>query len=48
VLDTIPEDTDVFHVLARGFRIPETVVTDEFIYRIEIDGSIRLVAGVGK
>jgi len=48
VLDTIPEDTDVFHVLARGFRIPETVVTDTYIYRIEIDGSIRLVAGVGK
>jgi hypothetical protein len=48
VLDTIPEDTDVFHVLSRGFRIPETVVTDKYVYRIELDGSIRLLAGVGK
>lgn len=44
VLDTIPEDTDVFHVLSRGFHVPEMVVTDKYTYRIETDGSIRLLA----
>jgi hypothetical protein len=44
VLDTIPEDTDVFHVLTRGFRAPEMVATDKYIYRIETDGTIRLIA----
>ena len=43
VLDNIPEDTDVFAVLARTPRVPELLVTDAFIYRIEIDGSIVLL-----
>lgn len=43
VLDNIPEDTDVFAVLARTPRVPELLVTDAFIYRIEIDGSIGLL-----
>ncbi|HEV2643657.1 MAG TPA: hypothetical protein VGT98_13155, partial [Candidatus Elarobacter sp.] len=43
VLDDIPEDTDVFHVLVRKPRVPEYVVTDEFLYGISPDGHIRLV-----
>jgi len=41
VLDDIPEDTDVFHVLAREPRVPELVVTEKFVYRIAIDGTIQ-------
>lgn len=44
VLDDIPEDTDVFFVLTRTPRIPEYVVTEPFVYRIETDGVIHLVA----
>lgn len=40
ILDDIPEDTDVFHVLAREPKVPELVVTAKYIYRILIDGSI--------
>jgi hypothetical protein len=43
ILDEIPEDTDVFHVLAREPRIPELVVTQKFVYRIAIDGSIQFL-----
>ena len=41
VLDDAPEDTDVFHVLAREPKIPEMVVTQKFVYQIATDGSIR-------
>lgn len=40
ILDDIPEDTDVFHVLAREPKIPELVVTEKFVYRIAADGTI--------
>lgn len=40
VLDDIPEDTDVFHVLVRDPKVPEYVLTDKFVYRINIDGSM--------
>jgi hypothetical protein len=43
VLDDIPEDTDVFHVLVRRPSVPEFIVTDAFMYRIEPDGAIRLL-----
>lgn len=43
ILDNVPEDTDVFHVLARAPRVPQYVVTDAWVYRIELDGSIRLL-----
>lgn len=43
VLDDIPEDSDVFHVLVREPRVPELIVTNAFIYRVEPDGTIRLV-----
>ncbi len=40
VLDELPEDTDVLHVLVREPRIPELVVTQKFVYRIAVDGTI--------
>jgi hypothetical protein len=41
VLDDVPEDTDVFHVLARDPKVPELVVSKKFVYLIAVDGSIR-------
>lgn len=43
VLDNIPEDTDVFHVLARQPKIPQLIVTPKFVYQIKIDGAIIYV-----
>lgn len=41
VLDDIPEDTDVFHVLAREPEVPEYIITEAFIYKVETNGQIR-------
>jgi hypothetical protein len=41
VLDDIPEDTDVFHVLVRQPRVPQIIVTDEFMWRVTVDGDIE-------
>lgn len=46
VLDDIPEDTDVFHVLIRKPSIAQTVATKNYIYKIEGDGSITYKTGV--
>lgn len=43
VVAEIPEDTDVLHVLVRTPRIPEFVMTDHFIYRIDPDGRINFL-----
>jgi hypothetical protein len=43
VLDDIPEDTDVFHVLVRKPSVPEWVATQQYVYQIEIDGTIKYV-----
>jgi hypothetical protein len=40
VLDNVPEDTDVFHVLVREPKVPEYVATDTFVYRIDTSGKI--------
>lgn len=40
VLDDIPEDTDVFHVLSRHPSVPEWVASKKYVYRIETDGTI--------
>jgi hypothetical protein len=37
----MPEDTDVFHVLTRKPRAPELVITKEFVFQVEPDGSIQ-------
>jgi hypothetical protein len=38
-----PEDTDVFHVLQRRPAIPELMLAGRYRYRIDVDGSIRLL-----
>jgi len=43
VLADVPEDTDVLLVLRRVPSVAEIVVTNSFAYRIEVDGSIRLL-----
>jgi hypothetical protein len=42
-LQDTPEDTDVLHVLTRVPRIPETVVSAAFVFRIATDGRIAVV-----
>ena len=46
VLDEVPEDTDVFHVLAREPKVPELVVTQNYVYHIQPDGTIRYLMTV--
>jgi hypothetical protein len=43
VLDDVPEDSDVFHVLTRVPPVPEMVLTPHFVYNIKTDGSIQYV-----
>jgi hypothetical protein len=43
VLDDIPEDTDVFHVLVRKPSVPEWIATQQYVYRIETDGTTNYV-----
>lgn len=43
ILDEIPEDSDVFHVLARTPKVPEWVFTDKFVYQIFVDGKIKYI-----
>lgn len=41
VLDEIPEDTDVFHVLSRKPSVPELISTEHFVFVVEPDGGIK-------
>jgi hypothetical protein len=43
VLDDTPEDTDVFHVLTRKPAVPEMVITKQFVFQVDPDGSIQYV-----
>jgi hypothetical protein len=43
VVDDIPEDTDVFYVLARKPAVPEWIGTRNYVYRVEIDGTIKYI-----
>lgn len=43
VLDDVPEDTDVLAALSRTPRAPEYVVSDDFVYRIDVNGTIALL-----
>ena len=38
-----PEDTDVFHVLQRRPALPELMLAGKYHYRIDVDGTIRLL-----
>jgi hypothetical protein len=44
-LRELPEDSDVFHVLMNRPAAAEVVVTRHHQYRIDVDGSIRLLQG---
>lgn len=44
VLDDVPEDTDVFHVLARRPHVPELILTPTYAYRIHTDGTIAYLS----
>lgn len=46
VMDQIPEDSDVFHVLARKPSVPQLIATSLFVYQIEPDGKIRYLMTV--
>jgi hypothetical protein len=41
VLDEIPEDTDVFHVLTRKPAVPELISSEHFVYQVGVDGVIE-------
>lgn len=41
ILDQVPEDSDVFHVLTRKPSVPEWIATNKFVYFIEPDGKAR-------
>jgi len=43
VLDDVPEDTDVLAALSRTPRAPEYVVSDDYVYRIDVDGTVKLM-----
>ncbi|HLO00882.1 MAG TPA: hypothetical protein VK208_20660 [Pyrinomonadaceae bacterium] len=43
VVDDIPEDTDVFHVLSRHPSIPELIATKQYVFQIETDGTINYI-----
>lgn len=43
MLGDSPEDTDVFHVLQRRPALPELMSTARFRYRIDVNGTIRLI-----
>ena len=48
VLSNVPEDTDVFHVLARKPSIPEYIGTEIAIYEVNVDGTIKIVQKMKK
>jgi hypothetical protein len=48
VVANVPQDTDVFHVLARKPAMPDYVVAQGQFYRINIDGSIDYVGASPK
>lgn len=41
LVDNVPEDTDVFHVLSRKPKVPEMIITKKFVYQIAVDGNIE-------
>ena len=43
IMDDIPEDSDVFHVLTRQLPIPELIVTSKYVYQVKADGSISYI-----
>lgn len=48
ILDEMPEDTDVLHVLSREPRRAEIVTTANYVYRIEISGEIKYLGTISE
>lgn len=48
ILDEMPEDTDVLHVLSREPRRAEIVTTANFVYRIDINGDIKYLGSISE
>ena len=40
VVDNVPEDTDVFHVMVRKPSVPQLIATDAFVYQVNPNGRI--------
>lgn len=47
IVDNVPEDTDVFHVLARRPAVPELIVTRDYVYKVATNGVIRYIGTAG-
>ena len=43
VVDNMPEDTDVFHVMVREPSVPQLIATDAFVYQVNPSGRIQLL-----
>jgi hypothetical protein len=41
IMDNLPEDTDVLHVLSRRPAVPELVVTEDWVFKILTNGAIK-------
>ena len=41
VLDDLPEDTDVFHVLSRKPAVPEIIATEHFVFQVDASGDVN-------
>ena len=48
VLDDVPEDTDVFHVLSRKPSVPHLIATRKYVYQVEVDGTIKYLGEAEK
>ena len=48
VLDDVPEDTDVFHVLSRKPSVPHLIATRKYVYQVEVDGAINYLGEAEK
>jgi hypothetical protein len=48
VLDDVPEDSDVFHVLTRKPLVPEYVASQKCFYVVQADGSIQYLGETKK
>jgi hypothetical protein len=41
ILDDVPEDTDVFYAMTRKPSAPEMIITWEYTYMVNSDGTIK-------
>lgn len=48
ILDDVPEDTDVFHVLSRKPSVPQLIATKKYVYQVETDGTIQYLGEAEK